>query len=102
MSKSVENLNIVNVPPQYSFDYGDFTFNMYHVNTGEGLKKHEHIFSHLTVTTAGKTAIRKENVYLEMDKNVEPVVLKEKEWHEIEALEDNTVFINIFKRGNYV
>jgi hypothetical protein len=98
---SESNENIINVPYQYSFDYGDFTFNMYHANKGEGLKKHEHTFSHLTVTTAGKAAIRKENIYLEMDKSVEPVVLKEKEWHEVEALEDNTVFINIFKKGNY-
>jgi len=31
-----------------------------------------------------------------MDKFTQPVNLKAAEWHEIEALEDNTVFINIF------
>jgi hypothetical protein len=31
-----------------------------------------------------------------MDKDTVPVILKEKEWHEVEALIDGTVFINVF------
>jgi hypothetical protein len=45
---------------------------------------------------AGKAAIRKENLYKEMDKDTTPVILKEIEWHEVEALVDGTVFINVF------
>jgi hypothetical protein len=44
---------------------------------------------------AGKTAIRKENLHKEMDKDTTPVILKENEWHEIEALQDGTIFINV-------
>jgi hypothetical protein len=48
---------------------------------------------------AGQAAIRKENLYKEMGKDTTPVILKEKEWHEVEALVDNTVFINVFPAG---
>jgi hypothetical protein len=97
MSESNEKL--INIIPKYSFDYNGMTFNLYHGNKGEGLKKHEHIFPHLTVTPTGKTCIRKENVYKEMTIEDEPVSLRENEWHEIECLEDNTVFINIFEQN---
>jgi hypothetical protein len=48
---------------------------------------------------AGQAAIRKENLYKEMDKDTTPVILKEREWHEVEALVDNTIFINVFPAG---
>jgi hypothetical protein len=54
------------------------------------------MFAHLTMCVAGKAAIRKENLYKEMDKDTTPVILKEIEWHEVEALVDGTVFINVF------
>ncbi|NBP03312.1 MAG: hypothetical protein EBU90_25145 [Proteobacteria bacterium] len=97
---SESNKNIININAKYTFKYKGMTFNLYDANTGEGLAKHEHTFPHLTVTVSGKSVIRKENVYREMDKNLPPIILKENEWHEIEALEDNTVFINIFE-GEY-
>ena len=46
------------------------------------------------MVASGKICIRKENVYKELSSGDEPVVLKENEWHEIEILEDNTIFIN--------
>ena len=92
------NKNIINVGPKYIFSYANMTFNLYHANTGEGLIKHSHTVSHLTVTTSGKTVTRKENIYKEMNKDHPPIILKEDEWHEIESLEDGTVFINIFER----
>jgi hypothetical protein len=39
--------------------------------------------------------IRKENVYKELVDGDQPVNLKENEWHEIEILEDNTMFFNV-------
>ena len=98
---SESNKNIINVNPKYIFSYGNMTFNLYHANTGEGLLKHSHTVSHLTVTTSGKTVTRKENIHKEMNKDNPPLILKEDEWHEIEALEDDTVFINIFNGKNY-
>jgi len=85
-----------NIPPTYTFLYNKVRFSVYHANAGEGLPRHEHTFAHLTMCVAGKVAIRKENFYREMDKDTTPVILKEKEWHEVEALVDNTIFINVF------
>ena len=36
-----------------------------------------------------------------IDKNSQPLNLPAGEWHEIEALEDGTVFVNIFAEGKY-
>ena len=36
-----------------------------------------------------------------MTSNTQPVNLVAREWHEIEALEDGTVFVNIFAKGKY-
>ena len=90
---------MTNIPPTYTFLYDKVRFSVYHANVGEGLPRHEHTFAHLTMCVAGQAAIRKENLYKEMDKNTTPVILKEREWHEVEALVDNTVFINVFPAG---
>jgi len=84
------------IPPTYTFLYDKVRFAVYHANAGEGLLRHEHTFAHLTMCVAGLCAIRKENVYKEMDKATIPVILKENEWHEVEALVDNSIFINVF------
>jgi hypothetical protein len=90
---------MTNIPPTYTFLYDKVRFSVYHANVGEGLPRHEHTFAHLTMCVAGQAAIRKENLYKEMDKDTTPVILKEKEWHEVEALVDNTIFINVFPSG---
>ena len=69
---------------------------VYHADAGQGLPRHEHLYSHLTICTAGRCIIRKEARQLEMTKDTQPVNLVAAEWHEIEALEDGTVFINVF------
>ena len=84
------------VPPAHSFTYDGAVVNVFHVNKGEGLPKHDHIYAHASFCTSGSVVIRKENKEFVMDKTTQPVNLKETEWHEIEALEDNTVFINVF------
>lgn len=77
------------------------TVNVYHANAGEGLPRHEHIYSHLTICAAGSIVVRKDGIEHSMDKHSQPVNLKPNEWHEIEALEDGTVFINVFAEGKY-
>jgi hypothetical protein len=80
----------------HSFTFGGARTNVFYANKGEGLPKHEHIYAHVTACYAGRCAIRKENVYVEITKETQPILLKENEWHEIEALEDGTVFSNVF------
>jgi hypothetical protein len=80
----------------HTFNYAEATHNIYHANKGEGLVKHEHTFNHATICHSGSCVIRKENLEKVIDKNSGAFDLKGNEWHEIEALEDNTVFVNIF------
>ena len=63
--------------------------------------RHEHEYSHLTICHAGSIVVRKEGRQLVMTKNTRPVNLVAHEWHEIEALEDGTVFVNVFAEGKY-
>lgn len=86
---------------KHIFTYEGCTTNVYHVNKGEGLPKHDHIFSHATVCHSGSIIVRKEGKELIMTKDTKPVNLVANEWHEIEALEDNTVFVNVFAEGKY-
>jgi len=87
--------------PTHSVTYDGATLNVYHANKGEGLPRHQHIYAHLTMCHAGRCAVRKEGVEKVIDKNTQPINLREAEWHEIEALEDGTVFVNVFAEGKY-
>ena len=89
------------VHPRFSVIQNDTRLNIYHADKGQGLPKHEHPYSHLTICTAGSCIVRKENKSLVMTKDTQPVNLVGNEWHEIEALEDGTVFINVFAKDAY-
>ena len=89
------------IPPAHTLIYEGTNTNVYHASKGEGLPQHQHIFSHATICHAGSIIVRKEGKELVMTKVTQPVNLTANEWHEIEALEDNTVFVNIFAEGKY-
>ena len=86
---------------KHQVTYDGASVNVYHANKGQGLPKHQHSFAHLTMCHAGSCIIRKESIEKIVDKNTQPINLKENEWHEIEALEDGTVFVNVFAEGKY-
>lgn len=92
---------MISITTSHSFRYDGVQIGVYHANKGEGLPKHEHIYSHATVCHAGSIIVRKENKELIMNKDTQPVNLVANEWHEIEALEDGTVFVNVFAEGKY-
>ncbi len=87
------------IGPSHSFNYDGATLNIFYANAGEGLPKHEHNYSHATICLAGECVIRKEGKEKRIDKNSGAFNLLAKEWHEIEALVDNTVFVNVFSEG---
>lgn len=87
------------IAPRFTVSQGETSINVFHANTGEGLPRHEHIYSHLTMCHAGSCIVRKECRSLTMTKHTQPVNLRAGEWHEIEALEDGTVFVNLFAEG---
>lgn len=87
--------------PRFAVKYDGATINIYHADIGEGLVRHEHAYAHLTMCHAGRIVVRKEGRQLEMTKDTQPVNLVAGEWHEVEALEDGTVFVNVFADGKY-
>lgn len=89
------------VPPKHTVTYDGATVSVYHADKGEGLPRHEHLYSHLTLCHSGSLVVRKEDRELTMTKDTQPVNLLAGEWHEIEALEDGTVFANVFAEGKY-
>jgi quercetin dioxygenase-like cupin family protein len=89
----------LNSPPKFSFIYDGTQVNIYHANKGQGLAKHQHEYAHATICCNGSLLVKKENLQLIADKNTQPINLIAGEWHELEATEDETVFINIFSVG---
>lgn len=85
----------------HSVTYDGATLNVYHANKGQGLPRHEHTYSHLIIVHAGSVLVTKEGKSLIMTKDTQPVNLVANEWHELEALEDGTVFVNVFAEGKY-
>ena len=80
----------------HKFTYEGAIINIYHADKGEGLPQHEHRYSHATFCMAGSCVIRKKDKEVIIDKYTQPINLVANEWHEIEALEDGTVFCNVF------
>lgn len=89
------------VIPYHQFTYDGTQLNVYHANKGEGLPRHEHLYNHATICHAGSCVVRVEGKELIMTKDTQPVNLIGGKWHEIEALEDGTVFVNVFTEGKY-
>lgn len=87
--------------PRFVVTQDGTTLNVFHASAGEGLPRHEHAYSHLTMCHAGAIKVRNERRELVMTKDTQPVNLKANEWHEIESLEDGTVFVNVFAEGKY-
>jgi quercetin dioxygenase-like cupin family protein len=86
---------------KHSFTYDGAQLNVYHANIGEGLPRHSHTFSHATMCNAGSCIVRLEGRSHTINKDSQPLNLPAGEWHEIESLEDGTVFVNVFAEGKY-
>lgn len=84
-------------PSVRQFSYQGMTFHEYRPNAGEGVPRHDHPYSHLTWCIAGSCRITKEGKEFILTPQDPPVDLRAIEWHEIEALEDGTVFVNCFR-----
>jgi quercetin dioxygenase-like cupin family protein len=92
---------VTQIAPKHQFTYDGAQLNVYHANIGEGLPKHEHIYSHATICHAGSCLISLEGRSYKINKDSQPLNLPAGEYHEIEALEDGTVFVNVFAEGKY-
>lgn len=92
---------MIMIAPKFSVLQDGMRINIYHANKGEGLPRHDHYYSHLTMCFAGRCAVRKEGKEVVVTKDTQPINLVAKEWHEIEALEDGTVFVNTFAEDKH-
>jgi len=92
---------MIAVQPVQNFAYDGVAVKVYQANKGEGLPKHEHLYSHAVTCLSGSCIVRKENAERVLVIGSAPLNLVANEWHEIEALEDGTVFVNIFAEGKY-
>jgi quercetin dioxygenase-like cupin family protein len=93
---------IVDKEPTHSFQYDAGSIAVWHVNKGEGLSKHSHLFAHATFCCAGSCIVRKENREIIVTPLTQPLSLVANEWHEIEAIEDGTVFVNAWASDKYI
>jgi len=89
------------VEPKHDMIYGGFIVKVYHANKGEGIPTHAHPYSHATICMAGSCKLTQEGKSVITNKDSTPVNLLAGKWHEIEALENNTVFVNVFAEGKY-
>jgi quercetin dioxygenase-like cupin family protein len=86
---------------KHSFTYGGAQVNVYHANKGEGIPTHSHAYSHATTCMNGSCKLTQESKSIITTKDSTPVNLLADKLHEIEALEDGTVFVNVFAEGKY-
>lgn len=87
--------------PYHRFVYAGAQINVYHADKGDGLPMHQHSFSHANVCQVGSCVVRVKGKEIVMNAETQPLDLPANIPHEIEALEDGTVFVNIFKEGSY-
>ena len=87
------------INPAHSLGYAGARLNIYHADKGQGLPRHEHTYKHATFCSAGSCIVSLEGRSYTINKNSQPLELPANQWHEIEALEDGTVFTNISKDG---
>jgi quercetin dioxygenase-like cupin family protein len=89
------------ITPKHIFTYDGAQLNVYHADKGQGLPSHYHSFAHATMCNAGSCLVSLEGRSYKINKDSRPLDLPAAEWHEIEALEDGTVFVNVFSEGKY-
>lgn len=83
--------------PKFIFTLDGCTINTFHIEkAGEGHPKHEHNYDHVTQVHSGKLLVTTSTTSFIMDKNSKPILFPANEWHELEAIENETVFCNIF------
>ena len=87
------------IPPYHNFTYAGAVFHVYHADKGDGLPSHQHTWNHATVCHVGSCLVRIKGKEIVVTAETQPLDLPANTPHEIEALEDGTVFMNVFAEG---
>ena len=90
------------IEPYHVFTYDGVKLNVFHANKNEGLPMHKHRYSHAVMCNTGSCLVTLGNgKSIVMTKETMPINLLADIENEIEALEDQTVFVNIFAENKY-
>jgi quercetin dioxygenase-like cupin family protein len=92
--------DVAALTPVLSFNYLSSRTQVYKGDPGQGLPIHQHEFAHLTVCIQGSIKVLKQKGSKILTVNDNPLLLTANEWHEIEIVEPNTIFSNIFEAIN--
>ena len=86
------------ITPLHTFVFEGVRTQVYSAAENEGLIPHQHSYEHLTVCYAGRCRVRIQDhpTVIELSPQDQPLLLPRNRWHEITALEDSTVFANMF------
>ncbi len=84
---------------QQAFSALGQSFVRYVCARGEGLPRHQHDVDHLTIVAAGRVVARTDDRVVERGPLDAPILFRAGRAHEIEALEDGTVMLNVFAGG---
>lgn len=84
------------VAVKHGMTYDGATVNVYHADKGKGIPKHIHTYSHAVICATGSCKLTQEGNSVIATKDSEPVDLLGGKYHEIEAMEDGTVFLTVF------
>jgi quercetin dioxygenase-like cupin family protein len=86
----------------HDFLYDGVRMVIFHAKKGQGLPMHGHNFHHGFVCNSGSCLVTLEDGRSKtVNKYSQPINLLNNQKHEIEALEDETVFVNIFADNKY-
>jgi quercetin dioxygenase-like cupin family protein len=86
--------------PRFIFTIDGCTINTFHIDkAGEGHPKHDHDYDHVTQVHSGRLRVTMEHTTFEMTKDTKPIKFPANQWHELEAVEDGTIFCNVFAVG---
>lgn len=95
-------MNLQPLIPHHSITYAGAQLNVYHANKNEGLPMHGHEYNHAVLCHSGCCKVSLENgKSIVMNKDTQPINLLAGVQHEIEALENDTVFVNVFAEAKY-
>ena len=87
------------VTPFNTFSFAGARVYVYRANKGYGLPRHEHAYAHGFVVASGSAVVRVEGKESVRTPDSPALNLVANAWHEIEALEKGTVFINILEEA---
>lgn len=81
---------------QHLFEALGQSFVRYIFEKGEGLPRHQHNVDHLTIVAAGRVVARTDDRVLERGPSDAPILFRAGRSHEVFALENETVILNVF------